>query len=167
MAQTVPSIITTHVNRLIANGARTGWSEDDRHRLMQMDEATLIRLGQLASYTPPAAEPTTLEEALAYVPAQFRETMASATQAYERCKTQLITILTANKQNPFTDDELRSMTADRLESLVVMAGDELPDQPHRAPQGTNYGGRRMPATADCERRRGCRTPASEHHAGRC
>ncbi len=140
-------LIRTRVNRLIANGALTGWTEDDRHFLEGQNEAFLIRLEHQPRVVPPAAaqhEPETLEDALALVPLQFRETLSNATRAYEQRKTQLIDILIANKQNPFAREELEVMTADRLEKMVMMAGEELPEQAPRHPQTQSYSGRRMP-----------------------
>ncbi len=140
-----PISIKTRVNRLIANGARNGWTEDSRQRLEAMDEATLILLENLPQRDLPIErqEPTTLEDALQYVPAQFRETLSNATQAYEKRKKQLIEVIVANKQNPFERSELEVMTADRLEQLVVMAGEDLPETATR-PQAQNYSGRRIP-----------------------
>jgi hypothetical protein len=147
MAMQAPSVtIKMRVNRLITNGAQTGWMEEDRHFLEGQDEAFLVRLEHQPRHIPQVApqEPTTLEEALAYVPLQFRETLSNATRAYEQRKTQLIDILMANKQNPFAQEELSAMAADRLEKMVMMAGEDLPEQTPRANQTAQYNGRRLP-----------------------
>jgi len=150
MAATTPPsvIIKTHVNRLIANSAQTGWTEDDRHRLELMDEATLIRLEQLPRHVPVEHhEPTTLSEAIDTMPPHLREMMRLAAEDYDHRKQQAINLLIANTQNPFSEAELQQWDIKRLEKLVVMSGEVVPGQ-ERTPQelrdGTTYHGRRAP-----------------------
>jgi hypothetical protein len=142
--QAPPLTIKMRVNALIQDGERTGWTEKDRHILEQFDEVALLRLEQQPLRPAQLREPTTLEEALQYVPAQFREPLFHATQAYETRKRKLIEVITANKLNPFAPDELASMPADRLEQLVIMAGDEVPETGLRPVAQQTYQGRRMP-----------------------
>lgn len=143
-----PDVIKRRVNALIAN-ARTRWTEEDRHMLESCDEAFLIRLEHqplepLPTEPPPApGEPTTMEEALETIPAQFRETMRAATDAYTKRKNAMIETLVANKTNPFSREELELMHADRLEKLLTMSGEPVPGQTPAA-NGANYQGRRMP-----------------------
>jgi hypothetical protein len=141
-----PSVmVKTRVTQLI-NNPRSGWTEMDRAMLERMDEAVLIRMAQQPQQqeVPPPQEPSSLEQALAYIPAEFgvRETLASAVRRYERHKTKLIEQLLTVKTNPFTAEELGAMEDVRLEQLVVMAGEELPE-PQTRPQ-SDYRGRRMP-----------------------
>lgn len=148
MPQAVPNVyLKSHVNWLIANSVQTGWTEDDRHILEAMTEPALIRLRNLPKSQPPpqAHEPTTMAEALELVPAQFRETLSNATLAYQRHKTKLVDLLVNHAQNPFAKDELEGMTSERLEQLVVMAGEEIPDShPRTNQQHQSYAGRRIP-----------------------
>ena len=147
MERHVPGVtVKMRVNALIGN-AQSGWTEKDRIMLERMDEATLIRLEQQPQSRPVETrpEPTTLEQALEYIPNQFgvRETLASAVQRYERHKHKLIEILVNVKQCPFAREELETMQDTRLEQLVVMAGEELPDQ--QSPRvSADYRGRHMP-----------------------
>ena len=140
-------VIKRRVNALIAN-ERTQWTEDDRHMLESQNEAFLIRLEhQPLSPPPPVSsgpdDPTTAEEAIARMPVHLQETMRASYDDYTRRKTALVDTLIANKQNPFSRDDLEAMHADRLAKLVVMSGEPLPGQP-APPIIPNYNGRRMP-----------------------
>lgn len=141
-------VIKRRVNALIAN-ERTRWSEDDRHMLEAQNEAFLIRLEQQPVEAPPPPvvesgpeDPTTPEEAIARMPLHLQETMRASYDSYQRRKTALVDLIVNNKQNPFTRDELEALHAERLEKLVLMAGDPLPGQP--ASSAANYQGRRIP-----------------------
>jgi len=114
----------TRIDALIAN-AQSGWSEVDRPMLEAMTEAQLIRLEAQPTRAPviQARQPATVDEAIATMPAHLREPMAAMSQEYERRKAAAMAILKGNTQNPFTDEELQAMTAQRLEQLVAMAGD--------------------------------------------
>jgi len=146
---TPPSVIIKgYANRLIANSAQTGWTEQDRHRLEQMDEATLIRLEQLPRHVAVEHhEPTTLSEAIDTMPPHLRDMMRLAAEDYDTRKAQAVAILVAHTQNPFSEAELQTMDLKRLEKLVVMSGEVLPGQ-ERTPQqmrdGATYHGRRAP-----------------------
>lgn len=148
MAMEAPSLaVKTRVNRLIAN-TRSGWTEFDRSMLERLDEATLIRMENQPQIpvTESQREPDTLEEALEYIPSKFRvrETIGSAVRSYERHKAKLIEALIQNKQNPFAREELETFENERLEQLIVMAGEDLPDQQPRPLVQQQYNGRRVP-----------------------
>lgn len=131
-------VIKRRVNVLIAN-QRSRWTEDDRHMLESQDEAFLIRLEQqpLELPTRPAE---TVQEAIATLPPHLHEPMAAMAQEYETRKSAAIAILVANKQNPFSTEELQAMTAQRLEQLVTMSGVVVtPKEP-----GVSYVGQGMP-----------------------
>ncbi|HEX6827161.1 MAG TPA: hypothetical protein VF077_12660 [Nitrospiraceae bacterium] len=133
------NIIKSHANWLIANGAQTGWSEDHRHMLEGMTEAALLVLRGLPKQAPPrASETLTVEDALATLPAELRESHLASHREYERRKAGLVTQVLAHKHNPYTEVELRGKNVEFLTSLLAMAGEET------APQGT-YEGRRMPS----------------------
>jgi hypothetical protein len=146
--QKVPSLmVKTRANRLIANGDKTGWTEIDRARLEAMDEATLIRLESLPQAAPrpePREGYRALAEALEDVDPEEREGLEDALTTYKRRKAQLIEVILANKQNPFVKEELQAMKAERLEKLVIMAGDELPETQTKPLVAQQYAGRRMP-----------------------
>lgn len=138
----VTPTIKALVNALITN-ERHGWSERDRTRLESFDEATLLRLEQLPQGTP-TRQPATVEEAIATMPTHLREPLEAMSQEYQSRKDQAITVLKANKDCAFSDDELSTMTAQKLEKLVLMSGQELPGRYMSPTQLQNYNGRRMP-----------------------
>lgn len=127
---TSPVAIKARVNALIAN-ERTRWTEPDRHMLEAQDEAFLIRLEQQPLDVPPPLnrQPETVHEAIATMPQHLQEPMQAMAQEYESRKTAAIAVLVANKTCPFSQDELQTMTAQRLEQLVMMAGEEVPLRP--------------------------------------
>lgn len=132
------NIIKSHANWLIANGAQTGWSEEQRHRLEAMDEATLIVLRSLPRQAAPrASETLTVEDALAALPPELRESHMASHRDYERRKVVLVTQVLAHKHNPYTEAELKTKNVEFLTSLLAMAGQET-EEP------ASYGGRRMP-----------------------
>lgn len=132
------NIIKSHVNWLIANGAETTWTEEDRHRLEAMDEATLLRLRSMPRQVVQRSSDTlTVEDALAALPPELRESHLASHRDYERRKAVLVTQVLAHKHNPYTEAELRGKNVEFLTSLLAMAGEESPEPAH-------YGGRRMP-----------------------
>lgn len=139
MANQIPTnIIKSHANWLIANGAQTGWSEDHRHMLEAMGEAELLVLRGLPKQAPPkASETLTVEDALAALPPELRESHLASHRDYERRKAGLITQVMAHKHNPYSEVELRGKNVEFLTSLLAMAGEET-EQP------ASYSGRRMP-----------------------
>lgn len=136
-------IIKRRVNALIAN-ERTRWTEEHRHMLENQDEAFLIVLEHQPLEAPPSTPhaPETVQEAIALMPSHLQEPMHAMAQEYEKRKTAALALLVANKQCPFSQEELQAMTAQRLEQLCAMAGTEI-ETP--ATQGTtSYLGRKQP-----------------------
>lgn len=132
------AVIKRRVDALIAN-ARSKWTEDDRHMLEGQDEAFLIRLEQ-QPLDAPTRPVETVQEAIATLPPHLHEPMAAMAQEYEQRKSAAMAILTANKQNPFSQEELQAMTAQRLEQLVAMSGVQVPVKQ----AGTSYAGQGLP-----------------------
>lgn len=141
MTMPATAVIKRRVDALIANEG-TRWTEDDRHMLEAQDEAFLIRLEAQPREMPAmvARLPETVGEAIATLPAHLQEPMAAMAQEYETRKNAAVTLLVANKQSPFSAEELQAMTAQRLEQLVAMAGIAVP----HAPLVTNYAGQGFP-----------------------
>jgi len=147
--ETMPptDVIKRRVNALIAN-ERTRWQEDDRHMLESQDEAFLIRLEQqpVEPLRVAAQQPTTVQEAIATMPQHLQEPMQAMAQEYEERKAAAIAVLIANKKCPFAEAELQGMTAQRVEQLVTMAGEEVPLRPGQAvvKEVRSYVGRGLP-----------------------
>ena len=120
------AIIKRRVDALIAN-ERTKWTEAERHHLEGMDEALLIILEQMP-LLPPVTEPPkprTFEDLLRDADPEIRESHSEALENIAERKDAAIAILRANPNCDFTDEELRSMTAKRLEKTALMAGAQL------------------------------------------
>lgn len=127
------------IDALIANAA-SGWHETDRPMLERLDEATLIRLEQQprqVSTEPPKAQ--TFEELMANAAPDVRESYGEALENITERKAAAIKILMANPNCDFTEEELRAMTAKRLEKMVAMTGHQ---NPLLAP--ASYAGRGFP-----------------------
>lgn len=136
---TSPVAIKARVNGLIAN-TRSNWTERDRPMLEKLDEATLIRLEQqpVAPEPPAPTKARTLEELMAECAPEVRESHQEALDNVLERKQAAVTTLMANKKCPFSEEELRSMTAKRLEQMVAMTmpeQDELNVRPSYAGRG--------------------------------
>jgi hypothetical protein len=129
-SMSIAEVITRRVNALIAN-ERTRWTEADRHMLEAQDEAFLIRLEQQPQAAPAvvARQPETMSEAIATLPQHLQEPLQAMADEYEQRKASAIKVLVTNAKNPFAEQELQAMTAQRLEQLVAMAGEEVPLRP--------------------------------------
>jgi hypothetical protein len=155
-------VIKRRVDALIANQG-TRWTEDDRHMLVNQDEAFLIRLeAQPRVLVSTTKAPETVQEAIATMPEHLQEPMQAMAQEYEQRKASSIALLAANAQCPFSQEELQAMTAQRLEQLVAMSGvvAEPPPPDPRLPEfpsgGSVSGPRRSSSCSARERRRSCR-----------
>jgi hypothetical protein len=117
------------VSALITN-AQTPWTDEDRPALEAMSATQLARLQPQAAQT--AAEPQTLDQAIATLPAQFREPVGTLAREHAARKDAAIAVLVANKA-PLSEGTLKGMSLDELEGLVAMAG-----------QQTTYTGKGLP-----------------------
>jgi hypothetical protein len=136
--------VKARVDALITN-ERTIWTELDRPDLEQLPESVLIRMEHqpLPSLPTVQSGPRTLAEVLTDLKPEDRDALEDAIVNQQERKEQLLGVLLANKQNPFSREELQVMKIKRLEQLVVMSGDPLPGQPQPLTPA-NYNGRRMP-----------------------
>lgn len=142
MSQQVPTVmVKTRVNALIAN-PQSGWKESDRLTLERMDEAQLIRLAQQPELPPPP-DPRPTPRIYEAFEGLDSEAAAELVEDYVTRKDQALGLLLANKACVFSEQELRSMTAKKLEGILAMMGEPVPERgASRAP--SNYQGRRMP-----------------------
>lgn len=147
MSHPPTAAVKSRVNALITN-ERTKWTERERHYLEQQEEGFLILLEQMPLLPEPATHagpPSTIDEALSYIPEEFglRESIRSAWRQHERRKTKLIEVIKENQYNVFKTEQLQAMDEDDLAGIIMMTGAPLPDQPLH-PQPDNYQGRHVP-----------------------
>lgn len=122
------------VDALIANH---GWTEEDRETLMGMSEEQLGRMKPTENKeeskpaVPAAVKPTdnkqeapkplTYDEIVANASPEVRDMLKAQQSAYEGQKTGLITRITANKKNIFSEEQLRSKSLDELQGIAALA----------------------------------------------
>jgi hypothetical protein len=113
--------------RVTALITKTKWTESDRAMLEAMSEEQLTRLEP----TPPAPEPTTVDEALASLPENLRESMGQMVRAHDTRKQAMITALVAAKY-PLSEARLKALELHELEQLVPLT---FAQEPSYAGQG--------------------------------
>lgn len=66
--------------------------------------------------------PATLDEYIQAAPAEMREVLRSSHTLHQKQRTDLITHITANARNKFSEEQLKDMSTDVLENLATLAG---------------------------------------------
>lgn len=141
------------VDGLIANKA-TAWEEGDREALMAMPEETLKKMvpventsnngsevppvsdpaavaaaakaGAAGIAAPTAKAPATVEEYISNAPAEFQDVLRSGLDSHNAERSKQIAIITANKANTFTVEQLNSMSLNSLRQIAAFAA--VPEQ---------------------------------------
>jgi hypothetical protein len=119
------------VNELISN-AKTPWVEEDRDVLMGMSEAKLSVLQSAAKpvETPAPVVPATNEEPVKEVtvdeyisnaPTGIQDMLRAGLNSYTADKGKLIAVITANKRNLFSTEELNVKGMKELTALAELA----------------------------------------------
>lgn len=132
------------VNSLVACN-RTRWAEDDREFLMGLNEEDLEKMqpvDEAPAVDPPVADPVeeptadvTMEDYLAGAPEAVREVLTEGLKLQKEKRTSLISNITGQERNVFTDEQLKTKSMDELvaiNSLIVPsepdADDDTPDE---------------------------------------
>lgn len=116
------------INALIANGK---YAEEDRADLLKLNLSTLQKMlpPQAApstnKETPPApVKPSfaTVEDFIAAAPVAFRDVLTNSLDSHKEEKNRLIAVITANKTNVFTPEQLESLPIGQLRGIAALAG---------------------------------------------
>jgi len=134
------------VDGLIQN-TNNSLTEEDREMLMGLEEATLDRIANSypkANAEPPAKKedeeedeekdeedekktstneaPLTADEYIQKAPPEIQEILNEGRQAAQTERGRLVKIITANKKNPYTNEELQAMSLAQLRKTASLAG---------------------------------------------
>lgn len=140
------------VDVLIEN-ENTSWTEEHRETLMGLEidvltnmQADITTLSEKASQKkdepvdnekgtqvvgntePTEKKPQTLNEYVGNAPPEIREMLVSGLSTLADRRMRLIEVIKANERNVFTDDELKDMKIDMLQSLATLAAKETEEQ---------------------------------------
>ena len=106
--------------------ANVGFGEDHREGLHGLDcgmfaaiEAVVTKVGDLTGNA--VKVPTNIAEAIAFLPEPEQVRINEGLKVMDAKRKELVDSITANEKNPFTEDELNSMTVERLEGLSSFA----------------------------------------------
>jgi len=134
------------VEDLISN-ANTDWDEDDRDALLAFDEAHLTKIAagvQNAEKSEDKDEPEdkdesedkdepvenedgneeppqTVEEFIANAPEGMRDMLEAGVRAHKAQRQRIVTVITANKANTFTKEQLATKSIGELEKIAALA----------------------------------------------
>ncbi len=148
------------VDKIIGNS--TGWAESDREDLMTMKEERLNRLASKPATTnkettvpapapapavvpapapanvipmPAPAKPVTMEEYIAAAPAGVQDVLRNSLEMHNEEKVRLIGLITENKSNIFTKEELGNKPLGELKKLACLVA-----TPEQVTRPANYSG---------------------------
>lgn len=155
----IPMDKTKMVDGLITNAA-TKWVEEDRETLMAMDEKVLEKLEPIANKAPEKKSETkkeeiaiptantevkaeTVDEYIAKAPKEMQSILRNSMQSYETEKSKLVGIITANKKNPFTEDQLKAKDIVELRQIATLAQDPAKKQEDVIPLFNGQGDPKM------------------------
>ena len=121
------------IDDLISNQG-TQWAETDREYLNSLDENVLAKMTPVETPTAPVVQNTqppspqtptpktpTVEEALAALPADIRNTLQRGMDRDKADKARLISVIKANPRNKLSDQYLNSKDVPELEALAALA----------------------------------------------
>lgn len=125
-------IKTELVEQLISNEL-TSWKEEDRELLMQTDDDLLLKMIPVANEkdeeedkeedvvdnTEPT-KPSTVEDYINNAPEEMQDVLRNGLNAYKSEKAKLITVITSNKRNAFSKEELVEKSIQELRKLSAM-----------------------------------------------
>jgi hypothetical protein len=129
------------VESIIAN-EKTLWKEDDREILMAMEETVLNKMVPVKNEEKEEeapkeevkvneeekkeakvdnAKPQTLQEYIQSAPKEFQPILLNSLRQYDGEKKRLISAITANEKNPFTEDQLKAKDVEELRQIATLA----------------------------------------------